>query len=61
MGVDMTEGTNVVKMGVANDGLTIVAREDGGALVYDFTAAKLDVDLTSPTKAIPGMPSSRPR
>ncbi|MFZ1481375.1 MAG: DUF2125 domain-containing protein [Paracoccaceae bacterium] len=45
MGVDMTEGTNVFKMGVAHDGLTIVAREDGGALVYDFTAAKLDVDF----------------
>ena len=44
MGIDASEGEEVVKVDVQNDGLTIIAREDGTALVYDFTAAKVDVN-----------------
>jgi hypothetical protein len=41
-------GSGSVKL--VHDGLTLTAREDGGGLVYDFSAAKLDVvyDTTTP-------------
>jgi len=43
MGVDSGEGDNTVKIAVQNDGLTIIAREDGDALVYDYSANTLAV------------------
>lgn len=45
IGVDHAEGSTAVKMAVTHDGLTIVAREDAGALIYDFSAAKLTSSL----------------
>lgn len=43
MGVDAGEGDNTVKIDVQNDGLMIVAREEGSALVYDYSADSLAV------------------
>ncbi len=45
MGIDISEGRNLLKVAVAHDGLTITAREDGSALVYDFAAPKLGIDF----------------
>lgn len=45
IGINAGEGANTAKVGVVHDGLVITASEEAGALVYDFEAAKLDVDF----------------
>ncbi|MFZ1468555.1 MAG: DUF2125 domain-containing protein [Paracoccaceae bacterium] len=46
IGLDTTpSGNNAMKIGVQHDGLTITAREDGDALVYDFNANMLNVNF----------------
>ncbi len=51
--LDAGDGTAGAKATLGHDGLSLVASEgEGGALVYDFDAAKLSVDFTS---SQPGM------
>ncbi|MEZ5799079.1 MAG: DUF2125 domain-containing protein [Paracoccaceae bacterium] len=45
MGVDYAMDKNTAKVAVVHDGLNIVARQEGDALLYDFSADKLDVDV----------------
>ena len=50
MGLDATEGSNVMKVAVAHDGLVITASENAGALVYDFQAAGVDINYDIATE-----------
>lgn len=45
IGVDHAEGPNAAKIALTHDGLTIIARDDAGATVYDFSAAKVDLSV----------------
>ncbi|MDQ2066920.1 DUF2125 domain-containing protein [Xinfangfangia sp. CPCC 101601] len=49
IGIDETDGTDVTKIDLVHDGLSIVASEKSGALVYDFEADSLNVtfDVTT--------------
>jgi hypothetical protein len=43
IGMDVAEGANKMKLDVTHDGLAIVAKDDAGAVVYDFSANMLDI------------------
>lgn len=43
MGIDHAEGNNAAKIAVTHDALEIIAREEEGGMVYDFSANALDV------------------
>ncbi|MBP9183610.1 MAG: DUF2125 domain-containing protein [Fuscovulum sp.] len=50
MGLDIAEGANAAKVAVTHEGLAIVAREENGGLVYDYSADKMDVDFDIATE-----------
>lgn len=45
---------------IVHDGLTLTAREDGDALVYDFSAAKLEIVYDTLSPAYPSFDGSTP-
>jgi hypothetical protein len=45
IGIDLDENGTAAKVNVVHDGLVITASEDAGAVVYDFEAASLTMDM----------------